>query len=59
MRKNCGKSQKDNFDERPLEEIWENMYCNPLECDDRVYSLKNKEKERYREKNKENDRFFE
>ena len=50
--------RKEDFDERPLEEVWENLYCDPLESDDRVYSLKNKEKSRYQEKNKEKDSFF-
>ena len=52
------KFSKEHDDERPIEEIWENMFCNPLDCDDRVYSMTNKEKERYQKKNEENDGFF-
>ncbi len=53
------KIRKEYFDERPLEEVWENMYCDPLDCDERVYSSKIKEKQRYQEKKEENDGFFE
>ncbi len=53
------KNRKEYFDERPLEEVWENMYCDPLDCDEQVYSLKTKEKQRYREKKEDNDGFFE
>ena len=35
-------SDKFNPEDRPLEEVWERMYCDPLECDEMVYSLKNK-----------------
>ena len=48
------KSDKRPYDERPLEEVWENLYCDPLECDERVYCSKIKEKTRFKEKTKEN-----
>ncbi|MBE6572381.1 MAG: hypothetical protein E7656_09060 [Ruminococcaceae bacterium] len=51
-------SDKSYSDDRPLEEVWERMYCDPLECDEMVYSLKNKEKIRFSEKNEENEGFF-
>ena len=51
-------SHKFNPEDRPLEEVWERMYCDPLECDEMVYSLKNKEKNGFNEKNEENEGFF-
>ena len=52
------KNSQNDFDERPIEEVWENLFCNPLECDDRIYCTKIKEKTRLKEKIKENDNIF-
>ena len=52
------KNTENRFDERPLEEVWENLYGNPLECDERVYCSKNKEKPQFSEKNEDIDEIF-
>lgn len=45
------------FDDRPIEDENE-LYCDPLEDSETAYFSKIKEKQRFDEKNKENDDFY-
>ena len=45
------------FDNRPVDDEDE-LYCDPLENRDNGYFSKIKEKQRYNEKNEENNEFF-